>query len=199
MAKISRRKKILKVFKRKYTKPLFYACLVSLFIYLLIGNIVSQKKLSDFDKPHFVISRISKDFDRVEYMHLLLTIQEIRKNKDLTEKMIYFVNGPFPAYCPKDLRKELYVMNWDSQAFLIRVKKMFEMHQVFEQISRKNEAIKYMSAGMSKKSYSYEMNTQIKMLKTEINELVKSKLPNDEFEFIKEYDSIVASLLVNEL
>ena len=52
---------------------------------------------------------------------------------------------------------------------------------------------------MPKKSYSYEMNTQIKMLKTEINELVKSKLPNDEFEFIKEYDSIVASLLVNEL
>ncbi|MBE6462341.1 MAG: hypothetical protein E7005_01100 [Alphaproteobacteria bacterium] len=199
MAKINRRKKVLKVFKRKYTKPLFYACLASLFIYLLIGNIVSQKKLSDFDKPHFVISRISKDFDRVEYMHLLLTIQEIRKNKELTEKMIYFVNGPFPAYCPKDLRKELYVMNWDSQAFLIRVKKMFEMHQVFEQISRKNEAIKYISAGMPKKSYSYEMNTQIKMLKTEINELVKSKLPNDEFEFIKEYDSIVASLLVNEL
>ena len=195
MAKINRRKKVLKVFKRKYTKPIFYACLVSLFIYLLVGNIVSQKKLSDFDKPHFVITRITKNYDRVEYMHLLLTIQEIRKNNDLTEKLIYFVNGPFPAYCPKDLRKELYIMNWEAQAFLIRVKKMFEMHIAYEQVSRQNDAINLLKSRISDKVYSYELKTQIDMLTNERNALIKSKIPGDEYNFIKEYDSIIAELI----
>lgn len=198
MTKISRTEKVLKVFKRKYTKPLFYACLISLFLYLLIGNIITQKKLSDFDKPHFVITRVSRNFDKVEYMHLLLTIQEIRKNNDLTEKLIYFVNGPFPAYCPKDLRKELYLMNWEAQAFLVRVKKMFDMHQVFEQVSRKDEAIEYLSNNTNNsEAISYEIRTQIKILTDERNSLIKNKLSEEELLFIKEFDYLVASLIAN--
>ncbi len=195
MEKNNRRKKVLKVFRRKYTKPLFYACLVSLFIYLLVGNIVSQKKLSDFDKPHFVISRITKHYDRVEYMHLLLTVQEIRKDKDLTEKLIAFVNGPFPGYCPKDLSKELYLMNWDSQAFLIRVKKMFEMHTAYELVSRQNEAIKYLKSDIKKDKNYLRLRTQIDMITKERDNIIKSQIPGDEFEFIKEFDAIIVGLL----
>lgn len=192
---ISKRKKVLKVFKRKYTKPLIYACFVSFFIYLLVGNIISQKKLSDFDKPHFVISKISKQYDRVEFMHLLLTIQEIRKNDENLEALIAFANGPFPAYCPKNLRRELYLMNWDSQAFLIRVKKMFEMHKAYEMVSRQNEAISYLTEMTKGKQVTYEHRSQIAILKSEKNALLKSQLPGDEFEFIKEFDSIIVSIM----
>ena len=63
MAKISRTKKFLKVFKRKLLKPISYAILGSFVIYLLVGNIVFYKRLKDYDKPHFVISHISDEFN----------------------------------------------------------------------------------------------------------------------------------------
>ena len=128
-------------------------------------------------------------------MHLLLTIQEIRKNDENLEALIAFANGPFPAYCPKNLRRELYLMNWDSQAFLIRVKKMFEMHKAYEMVSRQNEAISYLTEMTKGKQVTYEHRSQIAILKSEKNALLKSQLPGDEFEFIKEFDSIIVSIM----
>ena len=129
MPKISRRKKILKVLKRKLLKPFCYAILASLFVYVFISNIIIQKELKDLKKPHFVISRISKNFDNIEFMHLLLTVQEISKDKSIYDELVTFVNAGYPNYCPENLKHQLYLMNWAPQAFLVRVKKMFELQK----------------------------------------------------------------------
>ena len=57
------------------------------------------------------------------------------------------------------------------------------------------DAINLLKSRISDKVYSYELKTQIDMLTNERNALIKSKIPGDEYNFIKEYDSIIAELI----
>ena len=79
MAKMSRRKKLVRVAKRKLLKPVLYAAGMSFVLYLAISNVVLQKKVFEDQVPRFLITRISRTFDETEFMHLLLTVQEIMK------------------------------------------------------------------------------------------------------------------------
>ena len=193
--KVSKKIKLWRVFRRKLLKPIGIACLISFMIYLIVGNIIFYKKLNDYDKPHFVISRITNKFDEIEYMHLLLCIQEIGKNKKLNDELIGFVNGGFPNPCPRDLKDELYKMNWEAQAFLIRVKKLFLMYKTYERILRIDETIEFLNEENKRLKFAEEtILLQIENLNNEKDLLLKKSILPSEYEFIKEYHGIVLKL-----
>ena len=125
MAKMSRRKKLVRVAKRKLLKPVLYAAGMSFVLYLAISNVVLQKKVFEDQVPRFLITRISRTFDETEFMHLLLTVQEIMKMPTASAELEEFANGAFPSPCPRFLEQQLKRMNWEPQAFLVRVKKLF--------------------------------------------------------------------------
>ncbi len=180
--------------KYKYTRPFLYSILISIFIYLLISNIVIRKELKDLDKPHFTISSITKNFLNVEYMHMLLTIQEITENTSLRGDLVRFVNASFPNHCPAMLKKQLNLMNWEAQAFLIRVKRLFELLEIYEHIERIDESIASLEE-QSKRSNDYSIfNAQIDVLVADKNNILSSKITNDEYEFIREYYGIALRL-----
>ena len=193
-AKITRFKKIIRVVKYKLLKPFCYAMLASFFIYLTISNAVSRKELRDLEKPHFVISRISNSFDNIEFMHLLLTIQEINLNKTIYKDLALFVNAGFPNYCPNELRRQLYIMNWEPQAFLIRVKKMFELLDIYERIIRIDETVNFLEEEILAKRLSKDLKMQVNVLKKERSEIFSNKISSQEYEFIKEFYGIVQRL-----
>lgn len=122
MAKMSRRKKLVRVAKRKLLKPVLYAAGMSFVLYLAISNVVLQKKVFEDQVPRFLITRISRTFDETEFMHLLLTVQEIMKMPTASAELEEFANGAFPSPCPRFLEQQLKRMNWEPQAFLVRVK-----------------------------------------------------------------------------
>ena len=194
MAKINRAKKILRVIKYKLLRPFCYAVFASFFIYLCISNIITKKELRDLEKPHFVIHRISNEFDNVEFMHLLLTIQEIGLNKAVYKDLVVFVNAGFPNYCPNELRKQLYLMNWDPQAFLIRVKKMFELLDTYERILRIDETVNFIEEEIKAKRMAKDLRMQVDVLKKERTEFFTTKISNEEYKFIKEFSGIIQKL-----
>ncbi|MBR5154232.1 MAG: hypothetical protein IKW58_00725 [Alphaproteobacteria bacterium] len=187
--------KFWKFFKRKLAKPLMYASMFSLIIYLFVSHIVFYKKLSEYDKPHFLISRITSEFDDVEYMHLLLTIQEISKNNKHHDMLIDFVNSGFPNPCPKILKAELYKMNWEPQAFLIRVKKMFDMYRVYERVERIEETIEFLNGQLRQATDETAIiSLQIENLNKEKVQVLSDLITAEEFDFIKEYNGLVARI-----
>lgn len=194
MAKISRTKKFLKVFKRKLLKPISYAILGSFVIYLLVGNIVFYKRLKDYDKPHFVISHISDEFNNLEFMHLLLTIQEINKDVLLKKQLVEFVNMGFPNPCPRELDQELNKMNWYSQAFLIRVKKMFKLYDIYDRTLRLQETVDFLKSEIGDKRFGSEVYQQIKMFEDEKEKILNNALCKAEYEFIQEYFGVIGSI-----
>lgn len=194
MPRITKRKKFLRVVKRKLSKPLLYAVAVSLAIYIGISNAVVQKHRVEQTVPQFVISSISKDFDETEFMHLLLTIQEINRLPEASAELYEFANGPFPAGCPKLLTSRLQQMNWAPQAFLIRIKKLFTMLEVYERIRRLDETIGFLTAEIEEKRLPYELTPQINVLQEERNKIIGSEITPAEYDFIKEYRGIVLRL-----
>ena len=194
MPKISKRKKILKVLKRKLLKPICYAILASLFMYVFISNIIIQKELKDLKKPHFVISRISKNFDNIEFMHLLLTVQEISKDKSIHDELVTFVNAGYPNYCPENLRHQLYLMNWAPQAFLVRVKKMFELQDIYDRLQRVEETIEFVNLEIKNDQFSSNLKMQLDILNTEREDIFRSKLSDKEYEFIKNFDGLIQQI-----
>lgn len=194
MRKISRWKKFRRVFKRKLLKPLLYAFAASLVLYLIISNVIIQKRMAETQPPRFLISRISNEFDETEFMHMLLTIQEIRDLPEEGRELREFVNGPFPAGCPKLLERRLNQMNWAPQAFLIRVKKLFAMSEIYDRISRLDDTIAFLSHELDENRLPTELWTQMEILRSERNNIIGTQLSQQEYEFIKKYNGIVIRL-----
>ena len=184
----------IKLFKRKFVRPLLYSIITSIILYLLISNIVIRKELKDFDKPHFTISSISTKFTKVEYMHMLLTIQEILEDTPFKDDLIRFVNASFPNPCSPLLTRELYLMNWEPQAFLIRVKKMFEMLEIYDHINRIDESIAFLENDAKYSDYAMVIRAQIEILLKEKEEILSSEISEAEYNFIKEYAGIAVKL-----
>lgn len=194
MRKISKWKKLRRVFKRKLLKPLLYATGASFVLYLAISSVITPKRITDQRPPHFLISRLTSEFDETEFMHMLLTIQEIRDLPEEGRELRQFVNGPFPGGCPKLLERRLNQMNWTSQAFLIRVKKMFALNEIYERITRMDETIAFLSQELNEGHLPVEMWSQIEILQTERNNLIGTEISKAEYEFMQKYNGIVIRL-----
>lgn len=194
MRKISKWKKFRRVVRRKLFKPMLYAVTASLVIYAGVSNIVTEKRRIEQTIPQFKISSISDRFDETEYMHLLLTIQEINRLPLESAELYEFANGAFPAGCPKLLSTRLGQMNWEPQAFLIRIKKLFTLYDVYERIQRLDETISFLSTEIEEKRLPYELTPQIDILRLERDKIISSKLTPAEFDFIKEYFGLVQRL-----
>lgn len=190
-------KKLYRVIKRKWLKPFAYASLMSLMLYIIIGDVIVRKYSFSSTSPHFLISRIDENFDHTEYMHMLLTIQEINKTV-LKHDLKNFVNAEFPAKCPKYLKLQLYKMNWDEHAFQIRVKKLFKMYEVYDQIERLEATIKMLEDEGLKSDMGSILYQQMRSLKTEKERIIASTLTKEEFNFIREYGGVVPSLQILE-
>jgi hypothetical protein len=133
---MKRNKKFWRVFKRKLLKPAFYALAGSVLIYLAISASVREKRYVNDSVPHFLITSTSNQFNELEFTHLLLTIQELRSLPLISDELVDFCNRPFPSGCPKLLEERLKAMNWAPQAFLVRIKKLFEMYAAYDKIKR---------------------------------------------------------------
>ena len=197
MIKLNKVKKFYKSIDRKWLKPLAYTILISMMIYLIIGNLIIRKYNFSSSKPHFVISTISDKFEYTEYMHMLLTIQEINKTV-LKEDLKNFVNSPFPAECPKYLKKQLYNMNWDANAFQIRAQNLIKIYNIYDQIVRLEETIEMLNQESKSSIQVQILFEQIRSLTTEKDRIIKNQLTPNEYEFIKEYGGIVPSLQLIE-
>lgn len=199
MAQSKYTKKLLRVIKRRFVKPLLYAIGASFAIYFLISNVVTERRYNGPQIPQFTISRITDKFDETEFMHLLLTIQEIEKFPNVSEELITFVNGPFPGRCPKLLQSKLKMMNWAPQAFLIRVKTLFRMYEIHDRIVRMDETIAFLSEEIKENRIPYALTAQVEFLQKQRAEIIGKELTEKEYNFIEEYGGIVQSILRNNV
>lgn len=94
-------------------------------------------------------------------MHLLLTVQEIMKMPTASAELEEFANGAFPSPCPRFLEQQLKRMNWEPQAFLVRVKKLFDMYDVYDRVARLDETIAFLSTEIDERRLPFEMKTQV--------------------------------------
>lgn len=192
--KINRRKKLVRVLKRKLLKPMLYAIAVSLVIYFGISSIIVSKRVVTPNPPRFLISRLSDKFDETEFMHLLLTIQEINTIPKTSAELIKFANGPYPGRCPAFLEKQLNRLNWAPDAFLIRVKKLFEMYEIYDHLIRMDETIAFLSEEIKQEHLPYEFSSQIEVLQQQRDKIANDNLTPEEYNFIKEYHGLVLRL-----
>ena len=197
MIKLNKIKKFYKSIKRKWLKPLAYTILSSIMIYLIIGNLIVRQYNFSSSKPHFVISTTSEKFEYTEFMHMLLTIQEINTTV-LKEDLKTFVNSPFPAKCPKYLKQQLHNMNWEANAFQIRAQKLIKMYDIYDQIVRLESTIEMFNQESKTSIQAPILFEQIRSLKTEKERIIKENLTPEEYEFIQEYGGVVPSLQLIE-
>ena len=193
-SKINRRHKLIRVLKRKWKKPALYTIAMSLIIYMAVSNLVWQKKNIERQAPRFVITRISSAFDETEFMHLLLTVQEINMIPKASSEMIEFVNKPFPAPCPKFLENQLKRMNWAPTAFHIRVKKMFDMYEIYDHVKRLDDTITFLTTEINEKHLPDSALDEVNMLKAERERIFNEEMSQDEYDFVKEYGGLILSL-----
>lgn len=195
MAKISRHKKFWRVFKRKLLKPLLATLVGGVLMYVLISNIILQRKMEQMSEPRFVISRISDEFEETEFMYLLLVVQELQEeNEELFNELVTFVNKPYPTVCPLTLEKKLLKANWNSFAFHIRVKKMFELFDIYERTTRLQETISFLSGEIENRRLPAEMVSQISILRKERENILTNELSEKERQFIEAYGGVIQSL-----
>lgn len=187
MRKISKWKKFKRVVRRKLFKPMLYAVAASFVIYAGVSNIVTEKRNIEPTVPQFKISSISDRFDETEFMHLLLTIQEINRLPLESAELYDFVNGAFPTACPKLLKVRLDQMNWEPQAFLIRVKKLFAMYDIYDRVSRLDNTIAFLSTEIEENRLPYELRSQVRILQQERDKIIGSDITPAEYNFMKEY------------
>lgn len=195
---VNRASKIFRVLKRRWFKPAVYTLAASFVLYITISNMVIQKKAIDNEVPRFLISRISEDFEETEYTHLLLTIQELDTIPHINRMLKDFANAHFPAPCPDLLKYQLNRMNWEPQAFLIRVKKLFKMYDAYDKIARLDETINFLEAELEQNLLPKSMESQINVLKKERDSLVESGLSSHEYKFMKQYAGIIQNLKNND-
>ena len=192
--KINRWRKLVRVLKRKWKKPALYTIAMSLVIYMVVGNLVWQKRNIERQAPRFVITRISSAFDETEFMHLLLTVQEINMLPKASTELIEFVNKPFPAPCPVFLENHLRRMNWTPTAFHIRVRKMFDMYEIYDHVKRLDDTIAFLEAEIGEKHLPDSALEEVYMLQAERERIFKEEMSQEEYEFVKEYGGIILSL-----
>lgn len=193
--KHNRRKKLIRVLKRKWKKPALYTIALSLLIYMAVSNLLLQQKMQAYHSPHFVITRISNDFDETEFMHLLLTVQEIQQQQPKAFKqLVEFVNKPFPAPCPRLLESLLNRMNWAPTAFHIRVKKMFDMYDAYDHVNRLDDTISFLSTEIDEERLPVTALDQVAILKAERERIFDEEMSREEYDFVKEYGGIILSL-----
>jgi hypothetical protein len=109
--------------------------------------------------------------------------------------LIDFVNSGFPNPCPKILKAELYKMNWEPQAFLIRVKKMFDMYRVYERVERIEETIEFLNGQLRQATDETAIiSLQIENLNKEKVQVLSDLITAEEFDFIKEYNGLVVRI-----
>ena len=195
MENISKFVKFRRVFKKKFSKPIAKAILISFALYIVIANLVFKHDASDV-KPHFVISSISNKFDVIEYTHLLLSIQEICKNKSDKKELIEYVNGPYPNTCSDNLKEELYEMNWDQLAFLSRVKKLFELSDRYDRLNELEETAVFLENEVVTHRLPKEAVNYIELLRNEKQEIINNHMNNGELSFIKEYYAFINKLRI---
>ena len=194
MTKVTKKQKFWRVVKRKLLKPILYAIGLSFFLYLIIGNVVMQRKVIEEQAPRFLITRISKAFDETEFMHLLLTVQEILKMPKASSQLLNFVNEPFPGKCPPYLKQQLNRMNWEPQAFLVRVHKLFEMYDVYDRIVRLDDTISFLSNEVRENRLPFTIMVQIDVLKKEREAIIGKDISQEEYNFVSEYNGLILRL-----
>lgn len=193
--KVRRSKKIFRVLKRKWFKPALYTIALSALIYFLISHTVILKRTIKPTAPHFVISRLTDDFDKTEFMHLLLTIQELQEDSKAKKQLITFVNSPYPAIsCPTYLEKQLKQMNWSPLAFQIRVKKLFSMYESYDHLKRLDETIGFLTAEIEQSYLPRELTPQLEILNQERANLLAKEFSVEEYNFIKDYSGLVQQI-----
>jgi hypothetical protein len=191
---MKKNKKLFKVLKRKWTRPAIFTVITAFVIYLTIANSIFVRKAPSEDLPHFVITRLSDEFDKIEFMHLLLCVQELRKRPALEQELITFVNTPFPAYCPEILKEQLNLMNWAPDAFHTRVHKMFKMLDSYDHITRLEETITFLSQKIKDGVLSSSMSKDVEMLQKEKDSLIKKSFTAEELEFMQNYAGLIQTI-----
>ena len=192
--KTKRRKKLIRVLKRKWLKPALYTIGMSIFLYICISSIVIQKKVIERHRPHFLITRISDKFDEIEFMHLLLTIQEINYIPKASTQLVEFANGPFPGICPDFLTQQLNQMNWQPQAFLIRLKKIYSMHNQYNRLQRLEATIAFLKEEYTHHRLPKETRNQIDLLIEERDNLKNTEFTPESYRFIEKYAGLIQTL-----
>lgn len=192
--KISRSRKLIRVLKRKWFKPGLATLFVAFLIYFSISNLVQQTRVVKPQAPHFLISRISDTFDETEFTHLLLTVQEINKIPGAAAQLKEFARQPYPSPCPESLAEHLKQMNWKPQAFLIRIKKIFEMYDTYDRLQRLTQTISFLSGEVKENRLPLRVREQIKILRDEYNKILSSELTEQEYQFIDDYRGIIMHL-----
>lgn len=187
MHKISKWKKFKRVAKRKLLKPVTYAICASIVLYAVVSNTVIATKRVERTTPQFKISSITNNFEETEFMHMLLTIQEINNLPVESKELYEFANGDFPSECPKLLSSRLEQMNWEPQAFLVRVKKLFAMYDIYDRISSLENSITFLSTEIKEKRLPSNLESQIEILKQERDKIINTEMTPKEYDFMKEY------------
>ncbi|MBO5284930.1 MAG: hypothetical protein J6B00_03540 [Alphaproteobacteria bacterium] len=195
--KHKRLKKLIRVLKRKWALPAFYALCASFLIYTVISHTVTTKEKVERIPPRFIITSLTDTFEETEFMHLLLTVQEINTSEKALQELKNFVNTPVPAPCSKFLEHRLNQMNWAPQAFHCRVQKMFAMLKIYERITRLDDTISFLSAETDEDRLPQISSAEIELLKQERDNILKNELSKKEYDFIKEYGGIVQLLKQN--
>lgn len=192
--KISRSKKLIKVLRRKWFKPGLATLCVAFLIYFSISNLVKQTRVVPTQAPHFLISRLSDTFEPTEFTHLLLTVQEINKIPGAATELKQFANMPYPSPCPDFLKQHLNHMNWEPQAFLIRVKKIFALHDTYDRLQRLDQTIAFLAGEVSEKRLPLRIREQIKILRAERDKIKASELSAAEYQFIDDNAGLISQL-----
>lgn len=191
---ISRGKKIRRVLRRKWSKPFFYAVATSFVIYLFLSTVVVDKYRFDKAMPHFLITRLSSEFDETEFMHMLLTVQEISKDEYGAKELKEFVNKPLYSKCPIYLERLLYNMNWAPQAFLSRMHRLFEMYESYDRIERLDETITFLMGEVDMMHLPFEIQDQVKIIQKERDNMLNEQLTPKEYKFMDDYAGIIVKL-----
>ena len=192
--KLSRKKKLKRVLQRKWKKPAIYVVAMSFMIYVLLSTVVIRTHRFNENMPHFLITSLSSQFEETEFMHMLLSVQEINKDERGAKELKEFVNKPLYSKCPIYLERLLYNMNWAPQAFLSRMQKLFEMYEIYDRIGRLDETISFLMGEVDMMRLPFEIQSQVKIIQEERDNLLEEQLLREEYEFLQKYSGIVVKL-----
>lgn len=85
-------------------------------------------------------------------------------------------------------------MNWEPQAFLVRVKKLFDMYDVYDRVARLDETIAFLSTEIDERRLPFEMKTQVDVLQRERDNIIGTQITEEEYNFVNEYRGLILRL-----
>ena len=95
---------------------------------------------------------------------------------------------------PEILEQQLKRMNWEPQAFLVRVKKLFDMYDVYDRVARLDETIAFLSTEIDERRLPFEMKTQVDVLQRERDNIIGTQITEEEYNFVNEYRGLILRL-----